>query len=173
MSEQPLLVVFGGLPGTGKTSIARGVADSLGATFLRVDSIEAAIERAGVRLLDLPAGYAVAQAVTGDQLRSRRPVVVDAVNPVRVARAAWQQLADDCGARLRFVRVVVRDEGEHRRRVESRVADIEGHVLPSWADVTAQLQDEWTEPHLELDNSSSLEDAVATVLGWLSTPVDS
>jgi hypothetical protein len=99
-------------------------------------------------------------------------VVVDAVNPVRVARIGWQQLADEWGAGLWFVRVVIRDEAEHRRRVESRVADIEGHVLPSWADVTAQVHDEWTEPHLELDNSSNLEDAVATVLDRLTIPVD-
>jgi predicted kinase len=167
MSE-PLLVVFGGLPGTGKTSVARAVADSLGATFLRVDSIEVAIERVGLAVRELPAGYAVAHAVARDQLRSKRPVVVDAVNPVRVARAGWKQLADECGVGLRFVRVVVRDEAEHRRRVESRVADIEGHALPSWTDVTGQVHDEWTEPHLELDNSSTLEDAVATVLERLS-----
>jgi predicted kinase len=162
-----LLVVFGGLPGTGKTSIGRAVADSLVATFLRVDSIEVAIERIGLALRELPAGYAVAHAVAGDQLRSQRPVVVDAVNPVRVARAAWQELADECDASLRFVHVVVRDEYEHRRRVESRVADIEGHVLPTWAHVAGQSHDEWVEPHLELDNSSSLDQAVATVLGWL------
>jgi hypothetical protein len=94
-------------------------------------------------------------------------VVVDAVNPVRVARSGWQQLADERGATLRFVRVVVCDEVEHRRRVESRVADIEGHALPTWAQVAGQSHDEWVEPHLELDNSSSLEEAVETVLRWL------
>jgi AAA domain len=37
------LVVFCGLPGVGKTAISRRVADQLGATFLRIDTIEAAI----------------------------------------------------------------------------------------------------------------------------------
>jgi predicted kinase len=165
--SQPPLVVFGGLPGTGKTSIARAAADALGATFLRVDSIEVAIERAGVPLRQLPAGYAVAHAVAVDQLRSRRPVVVDAVNPVHEARAGWQELAAQCGASLRFVRVVLHDVAEHRRRVESRVADIQGHELPTWTDVQNDVHDEWTEPHLELDNSSSLDQVVMTVLRWL------
>jgi predicted kinase len=40
-----VLVVFGGLPGTGKTSVARRVADALGATFVRIDSIELASSR--------------------------------------------------------------------------------------------------------------------------------
>ena len=38
-----MLVVFGGLPGTGKTTLARQVADRLGATYLRIDTIEQAL----------------------------------------------------------------------------------------------------------------------------------
>jgi predicted kinase len=164
-----LLVVFGGLPGTGKTSISRQVAVELGATLLRVDSIEAAIKRAGLPLGESPAGYTVAHAVAADQLRADRAVVVDAVNPVRIARAGWEQLAAELDARLRFVRVAVPDVDEHRRRVQSRSSDIAGHVVPTWDAVAAAVHDPWTEPHLELDNSSSLEAAVASVLTWLAT----
>lgn len=38
-----LLVVFAGLPGSGKSVLARGVSDAIGATYLRSDTIEAAI----------------------------------------------------------------------------------------------------------------------------------
>jgi len=164
-----LLVVFGGLPGTGKTSVSRAVADALGATFLRLDSVEVAMQRGGIDLRDAPVGYAVAHAIAVDQLRAGRPVVVDAVNPVAIARAGWQQTAASCDAELRLVRVVLPDEAEHRRRVETRVADIEAHVLPTWPEVTAARHDPWVEPHLELDNSSSLAVAVATVLAWLES----
>jgi predicted kinase len=163
------LVVFGGLPGTGKTAIARRLSDALDATFLRIDSIETAIQRAGCVLGDTPAGYTVANAVAADQLRAGRPVVVDAVNPVRIARVGWEQTAAETGAALRFVRVVLTDADEHRRRVEAREADIPGHVLPTWAEVAAAVHDPWTEPHLELDNSSSLDDAVSSVLAWLDS----
>jgi adenylate kinase family enzyme len=40
-----VLVVFGGLPGTGKTTLSRAVAEALGAVWLRIDAIEAAILR--------------------------------------------------------------------------------------------------------------------------------
>jgi predicted kinase len=39
----PMLIIFGGLPATGKTTIARDLARQLGATYLRIDTIEQAI----------------------------------------------------------------------------------------------------------------------------------
>jgi predicted kinase len=43
-----MLIVFGGLPGVGKTALARAVAQELAAAYLRVDAIEAAMRRAGL-----------------------------------------------------------------------------------------------------------------------------
>lgn len=38
-----MLLIFGGLPGTGKSTIARLLAARLGAVWLRIDSIEQAL----------------------------------------------------------------------------------------------------------------------------------
>ncbi len=63
-----MLVVVGGLPGTGKTTIARAVAARLSAVYLRIDVIEQAIRSAmpGVRVG--PAGYIVANALAASNL---------------------------------------------------------------------------------------------------------
>ena len=42
-----MLVVFGGLPGTGKTTISRVIAARRSATYLRIDVIEQARRSAG------------------------------------------------------------------------------------------------------------------------------
>ena len=42
-----MLIAFSGLPGTGKTSIARELAKRLHATYLRIDTIEQAIVSCG------------------------------------------------------------------------------------------------------------------------------
>jgi predicted kinase len=43
-----MLVVFAGLPGTGKSSIARKLAGKTGAIWLQIDSIEQANRESGV-----------------------------------------------------------------------------------------------------------------------------
>ncbi len=58
-----MLVVFAGLPGTGKTAVARAVAARRRAVYIRVDAIEQAMRSAGVLAAagDVgPAGYMAA-----------------------------------------------------------------------------------------------------------------
>ena len=43
-----VLIVLGGLPGSGKSSIARELARETGAMWLRIDFIEQAIRESGV-----------------------------------------------------------------------------------------------------------------------------
>src|SRR2546428_383735 len=54
----PMLIVLSGLPGTGKTTIAREVARAIAAVYLRIDSIEQVMAAAGWRVEG--EGYAVA-----------------------------------------------------------------------------------------------------------------
>src|SRR5688572_12402612 len=63
------LVIFSGLPGTGKSTIARELARVLGGIHLRIDSIEQALRDSG-RLKDelWDAGYRVAYAVAANNL---------------------------------------------------------------------------------------------------------
>ena len=56
-----MLIVFGGLPGVGKSSVARLVAARLRAVYLRVDTIEQALRDAGAR--PLTEGYVGAYAL--------------------------------------------------------------------------------------------------------------
>jgi predicted kinase len=162
------LVVLCGLPGVGKTAISRRVADQLGATLLRIDTIESAIVSTLAPFVNNPAGYVVAGWVAADQLRSGRPVVADAVNNVRAARQGWTTVARDCAVPVRFIEVICSDVNEHRRRVESRTLEMPGHGIPTWEQVQRRPWDPFTEPHLTIDNIADPNEHVADVLGWLA-----
>lgn len=159
------LIVLGGLPGTGKTTVARLLARRLRAAYLRVDEIEVAIREAGVLAAGVgPAGYGVANALASSNLGLGRPVVADCVNPVAESRAAWRAVAARAGAQLVEVELVCSDPEEHRRRVEERRPDIPGHVLPTWASAREHHYEPWREPRLVLDTAKLGADAAVAAI---------
>jgi predicted kinase len=161
MTATPLLVVLGGLPGTGKTTVARLLARDLGAVHVRIDTIEQAVVRSSLGVDDAAeVGYTAATGVAGDTLRLGHPVVADCVNPVDASQAGWHAVAAATGARIVEIRLVCSDAVEHRRRVEDRVADIAGHVQPTWASVSATVLDPWPGA-VEIDSAGRLPAEVA------------
>jgi predicted kinase len=116
-----VLIVLGGLPGTGKTTIAQLLAARHSATYLRVDEIEHALRSTDGFERDIgPAGYVVCYALAASNLAIGQWVVADCVNPVRDSREAWRAVAARTGALLLEIETVCSDTAEHRRRVEDR-----------------------------------------------------
>jgi len=160
-----MLIVFGGLPGTGKTTISREIAARRSATYLRIDAIEQAIRDAAVLAGEVgTAGYQVADALAEANLAGGRAVVVDCVNPVAASRMAWQGLAARTAVRLVEVEIICSDPVEHRRRVEARGSDIPGLVPPTWQAVMDRHYEAWDAPHMVVDTAQlGPEAAIAAV----------
>jgi predicted kinase len=160
-----MLIVFGGLPGTGKSTIACALAERTAATYLRIDVIEQAIRASGVLAGDVgPAGYHAAMALAEANLRLGRTVISDSVNPIALTRRAWEAVAERCGAPLIDVEIVCSDPAEHRRRVEQRQSTVDGLILPTWQQVTDRHYEPWEEAHLIIDTARLSPDAaVATI----------
>jgi predicted kinase len=152
--EYPVLVVVGGLPGTGKSTIATLVARRMRAPYLRVDRIEHALAVS----CDPPrpvgvAGYAVAHALAAEQVVLGLDVVVECVNPLPVTRDGWVRTARAAAASIVQVEVICSDPVEHRRRVETRTSDVDGLVKPTWEEVLGREYLPWDRPHLTVDTA--------------------
>ncbi len=160
-----LLVVFGGLPGTGKTALAKALAQKIKATYLRIDTIEQALKTDGAE------GYIAAYAIAEDNLRTGNSVVSDGVNPVPATRMAWRGIAASAGVRIMEVEIVCSDADEHKRRVETRKADIEGHKLPTWEDVISREYHPWSSKDVTIDTAGKTqEEALAELMRHIPKP---
>ena len=99
-------------------------------------------------------GYVVGYAVAEDNLRVGRLVIADCVNPWPLTRNAWRSVAIRAQVRSLDVEIICSDPVEHRRRVESRLADIPGHQVPTWQDVIERDYHAWdNEPRLIIDTA--------------------
>ena len=158
-----MLIAFSGLPGTGKTTIARRLAAHLGATYLRIDTIEQALRDQGIQATT--EGYAVAYRLAADNLRLGRTVIADSVNPLAITRNAWQAVATETNTRIIEIETICSDPTEHRNRVESRTTDVPNLILPTWDKVQSRDYEPWTHPHLVIDTAAmSIQAAVAAIL---------
>jgi len=161
----PRLIVFAGLPASGKSTLSRELALRIGAVWLRADSIEQAIKDSGVVPGDLKdAGYRAAQAAAEDNLRLGRDVVADCVNDWHVARDGWRLAGERAGAEVVWVEVVCSDPAEHRRRVETRVVNVPGLTPPDWRAVVEREYHPWDCERLTVDTAGRSVEACVNEL---------
>ncbi len=170
MSSNKNIIVFTGLPGVGKSTLAEAVASKLSLPLFSVDPIESAMLQSGlIRSFSTGlAAYLVAETLAREQLKLGLSVVIDAVNPVQEARNMWQKLAKEFGAKLHIIECTL-EPSIHKQRIEERVRDLHGIPETTWERVEAIREEylPWQEDRLVLDTANPQQQLLAKALDYI------
>lgn len=163
-----MLVVFSGLPGSGKSAVARPLARELGLMLLELDLIERPLLRRFSGDALGWAGYEILTVIADDNLALGTGVVLDSVTWTNAVREQWRTLASRHRAQFRPIEVVCPDREAHRARVEGRGGG--GEVRKNaWPRVEASFAryEEWREDRLVLDSRRPLGELVTAAVAYV------
>jgi predicted kinase len=170
------LIVFSGLPGTGKSALAEGVARELGIPVFAKDWLEATL--LGCELVPSneakplgSAGYQLLTILAERQLMSGQSVILDSVASTESIRLSWKQLAAKYEADWLVIECICLDESIHRARLKRRHRHIPGWHELDWADVEAVKSyfAPWDEARLVVDAIVPVGENLKTILDWLKS----
>ena len=167
-----MLIIFAGLPGVGKSTLAKELARKLSATYVRIDTIEQSIRNSNIinadEFINSGYGYIIGYALVEENLKIGKIVVADSVNSIALTRDAWLEVADKSNVKAIEIEVICSNPIEHKGRVESRKVDISDLKLPDWQKVMSREYEEWTRDHIIIDTANStVEDSVAILWSTL------
>lgn len=167
-TRHPTLYIFSGLPASGKSTLARELAKKLGATFVRIDTVEQGLRDLCNYKVE-GEGYRLSYRIAKDNLETGNDVIADSVNPWELTRKEWNEVATSAEANFVNIEVVCSDEEEHRNRVENRKVGIKTLKLPTWEEVKNRDYHKWTEPRILIDTAGeAIEESLKRLIEELN-----
>ena len=159
------LIVFTGLPGTGKSTLAEAVGRASSIPVFAKDWLEATLLRSGLKPTDEErplgfAGYELLSILAERQLMLGQSVILDSVAGSQKIRDTWHQLADQYQANWRGIECICSDEVLHRARLKDRQRNIPGWHELEWSEVerVKRYYQTWVGEHLVLDMVQPFEE---------------
>ncbi|MFH0784584.1 MAG: AAA family ATPase [Pseudomonadota bacterium] len=157
MEKRPTLYIFSGLPGVGKTTLAKRLARDLNSTFLRIDTVEQALRDLCSFKVE-GEGYRLSYRVAKDNLLNGNDVVADSCNPIQITREEWQEVAKSADANFINIEIICTDSNIHKQRVESRTSEIPNLTLPCWQEILDREYHIWKVDRVVIDTGNKTID---------------
>jgi predicted kinase len=167
------LIVFSGLPGTGKSTLAEIVGKQLHIPVFAKDRLEATLLRNGLQPTVNEkslgyVGYELLTVLAERQLILEQSVILDSVASTHAIRNTWKELSTRYGADMRVIECVCSDQALHRVRLGTRDRNIPGWHELEWSDVekVKQYYQAWDEDRLVLDMANPIDENLSRVKSY-------
>jgi len=152
------LIIFSGLPGTGKSTLAESMGKDLGIPVFAKDWLEATLVRSGLKPITEEkslgfAGYELLTLLAERQFMLEQSVILDSVAASQSIRSTWRQLAEQYHVECRVIECICSDAKLHRARLKDRNRRIPGWHELEWSEVerVKGYYSAWEEARLVLD----------------------
>lgn len=147
-----MLLIFGGLPASGKSTISKGVARKLVGAHISVDTIEETLKNAGFAQV-YSEGYEIAYQLAADNLSLGLSVVTDSCNAINLTRDAWRAIGHKAGVQVLEIEIVCSHQIEHQQRLETRSCNGENPNQLTWDDVLNRKYEPWVQANIKIDTA--------------------
>lgn len=141
MTNLPVVYVFAGLPGVGKSTVCCILARRTKLFHLRVDAVEVPFAVAGLKFTSQ--GYQAVKNLAQENVDLGIGSIIDCVNPWPFTRSAF----DFPAARVLTVDIYCSDPVLHQIRLTER------GIGPTWDEVLAREYVDWTEADHRFDSA--------------------
>lgn len=163
----PNAYIFSGLPGVGKTTLAKALAQTISnIVYFRIDTIEYYLKKEYSQELTKQ-GYEIAYYQAKENLKLGKSVIIDCCNPVFESRELWNKLSQVSSTKVINIEVICSDKQTHQNRVETRYKS-DPNKYPTWQNVLDRDYQPWNQDIIKINTADfNIEHSLKTLIDQL------
>ena len=160
--------IFSGLPGVGKTTLAKLLTKSIKNTaYYRIDSIEYFLKKEYYNELTKQ-DYELTYYLAKENLELSNNIIIDCCNPINESRELLNKLSEISLIKVVNIEIICTNQQAHKKRIEARFK-MNKDKYPSWQSVVDKDYQAWDQEVITIDTANkNEEDSLKQLMSMLN-----